>query len=45
MATRPDHESIIQAAFAFCSSKVVLTAVELGVFTKLGNRVMTGTAP
>ena len=45
MTTRPGHEPIIQAAFAFCSSKVLLTAVELGVFTTLGNRSVTGTEP
>jgi hypothetical protein len=32
----------LQTAFAFCSSKVLLTAVEFGVFTKLGVRRITG---
>jgi hypothetical protein len=36
----PGH--IIQTAFAFWSSKVLLTAVEFGVFTKLGDRRVTG---
>src|SRR6266571_5989070 len=33
---------ILQTAFAFWSSKVLLTAVEFDVFTKLGSRGMTG---
>ena len=33
---------ILQTAFAFWSSKVLLTAVEFGVFTKLGDRRITG---
>ena len=33
---------ILQTAFAFWSSKVLLTAVEFGVFTKLGDRRLTG---
>lgn len=33
---------ILQTAFAFWSSKVLLTAVGLGVFTKLGDRRITG---
>src|ERR1700675_1643119 len=37
----PDH--ILQTAFAFWSSKVLLTAVEFGVFTRLGKRRVTGT--
>jgi hypothetical protein len=37
-----DPGSILQTAFAFWSSKVLLTAVEFGVFTKLGNRRVTG---
>ena len=36
----PGH--ILQTAFAFWSSKVLLTAVEFGVFTKLGERRVTG---
>jgi predicted O-methyltransferase YrrM len=38
-----DPGSILQTGFAFWSSKVLLTAVEFGVFTKLGDRAMTGT--
>jgi hypothetical protein len=38
----PDHSPILQTAFAFWSSKVLLTAVEFGVFTKLGSRRLTG---
>lgn len=37
-----DPGPILQTAFAFWSSKVLLTAVEFGTFTKLGNRRMTG---
>jgi precorrin-6B methylase 2 len=33
---------ILQTAFAFWSSKVLLTAVEFGLFTKLGQRRLTG---
>lgn len=36
----PGH--IVQTAFAFWSSKVLLTAVDFGVFTKLGDRRVTG---
>ena len=39
---RVDSGPILQTAFAFWSSKVLLTAVEFGVFTKLGDRRMTG---
>ena len=39
---RPDPGHILQTAFGFWSSKVLLTAVEFGVFTKLGNRRVTG---
>jgi len=35
-------DAILQTAFSFWSSKVLLTAVEFGVFTKLGSRRMTG---
>src|SRR5579859_3913211 len=38
-----DPGPILQTAFAFWSSKVLLTAVQLGVFTKLGKRRITGT--
>ena len=37
-----DPSPILQTAFAFWSSKVLLTAVDLGVFTALGNRRLTG---
>src|SRR3954451_5462466 len=41
--TQPDPGAIIQTAFAFWSSKVLLTAVEFGVFTKIGDRRVGGT--
>jgi len=34
--------SILQTAFGFWNSKVLLTAVEFGVFTKLAGRRLTG---
>jgi hypothetical protein len=37
-----DPSPILQTAFSFWSSKVLLTAVELGLFTTLGGRRMTG---
>src|SRR6058998_1648259 len=37
-----DPGPILQTAFAFWSSKVLLTAVEFEVFTKLGDRRFTG---
>ena len=37
-----DPGPILQTAFAFWSSKVLLTAVEFGVFTQLGQRRVTG---
>lgn len=37
-----DPSAILQTAFAFWSSKVLLTAVEFGLFTKLGDRRLTG---
>jgi predicted O-methyltransferase YrrM len=37
-----DPGPILQTAFAFWSSKVLLTAVEFDVFTKLGDRRVTG---
>ena len=37
-----DPSPILQSAFAFWSSKVLLTAVEFGVFTQLADRHMTG---
>jgi hypothetical protein len=39
---QPDPGPILQTACAFWSSKVLLTAVEFGVFTKLGSCRMTG---
>ena len=38
----PDPSAILQSAFAFWSSKVLLTAVDFGLFTKLGDRRITG---
>ena len=38
----PDPSSILQAAFGFWHSKVLLTAVEFGLFTKLGSRRLIG---
>jgi len=35
-------ERILEVGFAFWPSKVLLTAVELGVFTALGDKAMTG---
>ncbi len=37
-----DPSLILQTAFGFWSSKVLLTAVEFGVFTTLGDRRLTG---
>ena len=37
-----DPSSILQTAFAFWSSKVLLTAVEFNVFTQVGERRVTG---
>ena len=37
-----DPSPILQTAFAFWSSKVLLTAVEFDVFSKLGDRRITG---
>ncbi|HEU0010413.1 MAG TPA: methyltransferase [Verrucomicrobiae bacterium] len=42
MSTSIDPSPILQTAFGFWNSKVLLTAVELGVFTKLGERRLTG---
>lgn len=39
---QPDPGHILQTAFAFWSSKVLLTAVEFDLFTKLGTRRLTG---
>jgi hypothetical protein len=41
--TRTDPSAILETAFGFWSSKVLLTAVEMGLFTKLGDRRLTGT--
>src|SRR3954452_8234759 len=37
-----DPSPILQTAFAFWSSKVLLTAVEFGLYTKLAERRITG---
>ena len=37
-----DPSPILQTAFGFWSSKVLLTAVEMGVFTALGDRHLSG---
>jgi predicted O-methyltransferase YrrM len=37
-----DPSPILQTAFGFWNAKVLLTAVEMGVFTTLGNRRLTG---
>ncbi len=42
MNAQLDPGPILQNAFGFWSSKVLLTAVEFGVFTKLGARALTG---
>jgi hypothetical protein len=42
MTTQLAPDSILQTAFGFWGSKVLLTAVELGVFTTLGARRLTG---
>src|SRR5213593_2591151 len=42
MTTQLDPAPILQTAFAFWSSKVLLTAVEFGVFTALSDRRVTG---
>jgi predicted O-methyltransferase YrrM len=42
MNTTPDPSRILEVGFGFWSSKVLLTAVELGVFTALADRSMTG---
>jgi len=38
-----DPSSILQIAFGFWHSKVLLTAVEMGLFTRLANHRLTGT--
>ena len=46
MTSEPKHpldpSPILQSAFAFWSSKVLLTAVEFGLFTKLGSKKLRG---
>ena len=42
MPTTLNPSAILQTAFSFWSSKVLLTAVEFGLFTKLGGRRITG---
>ena len=42
MKTNLDPSTILQTAFGFWHSKVLLTAVEFGVFTKLAGRRLTG---
>jgi len=42
MNTPLDPSAILQTAFGFWNSKVLLTAVEMGVFTRLGNRRLKG---
>jgi hypothetical protein len=38
----PDHAPILQTAFGFWSSKVLLTAIDFDVFTTLGDQSLTG---
>jgi O-methyltransferase domain/Dimerisation domain len=40
--SEPNPSAILQTAFSFWSSKVLLTAVEFGVFTKLAGRKLAG---
>ena len=42
MNTAPNPSSILQTAFSFWGSKVLLTAVEVGLFTTLADRRLTG---
>ncbi len=42
MNTPPNPSSILQTAFGFWGSKVLLTAVEVGLFTTLAGRRLTG---
>ncbi len=42
MPQKPDVAPILQTAFSFWSSKVLLTAVQFGLFTRLGDRRLTG---
>src|SRR4051795_7472498 len=41
-AAPPDPSAIMQVGMGFWPSKTLLSAVELGVFTKLGANTMTG---
>jgi len=41
-APQPDVTPILQTAFSFWSSKVLLTAVQFGLFTRLAKRRLTG---
>ena len=41
-AKEQSPDAILQTAFSFWSSKVLLTAVEFGLFTKLAHRRLTG---
>jgi hypothetical protein len=41
MSTAPDVSNILQTAFSFWSAKVLLTGVELGLFTTLGDRALS----
>jgi predicted O-methyltransferase YrrM len=41
MSTLHDPSAILQTAFGFWSSKVLLSAVELGLFTRLGDGTLT----
>jgi hypothetical protein len=45
VALPPTRDNILQTGFAFWISKVLLTAVEFGLFTTLGQRRLTGTEP
>ncbi|MBX3300874.1 MAG: methyltransferase [Nitrospira sp.] len=42
MNPTPNPSAILQTAFSFWGSKVLLTAVEVGLFTTLGSRRLTG---
>ncbi len=42
MSPAPDPSPILQTAFGFWSSKVLLSAVEMGLFTVLRDRKLTG---
>ena len=42
VSPQPNPAAILQTAFSFWSSKVLLTAVEFGVFTQLAVRPLTG---